>query len=411
MRAFAIVIVFFGFLNGVSLFAMYLDPHLRDPWRELHPSLERTINDLASYPIYIRTNLSNPACKKDGYGSMQNLLRGVVWLALTRNLSYVHTPLAATHGVDSAALDAWSGHGLSQECDERCLRYVTHVRYAFSPTRLSLDKADGNVREKRNSSAARALHGFDALLTSLPPRLRGTLITVDGCPKKYYVGALERAWLVARHEDALRMTPRPLAYDPTKLNVALHLRSPDVNVSSGVQHNATEWCKRWAGRCTSDDFYVRAVKSLRHALCRAGVSSDAIQLWLFTESASPEAHRSLERALPGLKLRLGSAATVADDLEHLSAADVLLTDNSGLSLVAATLSAGIVLTSAQHKYVARSPGLPRKVVCDAGGSCPKDKLRRAVGSFLAAGGAGRRLGAASWMEGGGRNRAKCREHD
>ena len=83
----------------------------------------------------------------------------------------------------------------------------------------------------------------------------------------------------------------------------------------------------------------------------------------------------------------------------------------GESLVAATLSAGIVLTSAQHKYVARSPGLPRKVVCDAGGSCPKDKLRRAVGSFLAAGGAGRRLGDAPWMEGGGRSRAKCREHD
>ena len=114
--------------------------------------------------------------------------------------------------------------------------------------------------------------------------------------------------------------------------------------------------------------------------------------------------------MPGLKLRLGSAATVADDLEHLSAADVLLTANSGLSLVAATLSAGVVLTSAQHKYVARSPGLPRKVVCDAGGSCPKDKLKRAVGSFLAAGGAGRRLGAAPWMEGGGRSRGKCREH-
>ena len=50
--------------------------------------------------------------------------------------------------------------------------------------------------------------------------------------------------------------------------------------------------------------------------------------------------------------------------------------------MAATLSAGIVLTSAQHKYVARSPGLPRKVVCDAGGSCPKDKLKRAVASYL-----------------------------
>ena len=53
--------------------------------------------------LLLSNNLSG--CKRDGFGSMFNFIRGSVYLAVTGNLTYVHHPLRATHGADVASLD------------------------------------------------------------------------------------------------------------------------------------------------------------------------------------------------------------------------------------------------------------------------------------------------------------------
>ena len=60
-------------------------------------------------------------CNRDGYGSMSNLLRASVSLALHYNLTYVHHPLRCSHGVDWRVLDRWFDYGHGAPCDAACI--------------------------------------------------------------------------------------------------------------------------------------------------------------------------------------------------------------------------------------------------------------------------------------------------
>ena len=60
-------------------------------------------------------------CNRDGYGSMSNLLRASVSLALHYNLTYVHHPLRCSHGVDWRVLDRWFDCGHGAPCDAACI--------------------------------------------------------------------------------------------------------------------------------------------------------------------------------------------------------------------------------------------------------------------------------------------------
>ena len=77
---------------------------------------------------------------------------------------------------------------------------------------------------------------------------------------------------------------------------------------------------------------------------------------------------------------------------HLAAADVLVTANSGVSLIAATLSRAVLLVGSNHDYIRQSDGLPNRVSCDvATGACDRRAFaagwRRAVESKCARRGA------------------------
>ena len=79
-----------------------------------------------------------------------------------------------------------------------------------------------------------------------------------------------------------------------------------------------------------------------------------VRVWLLTEGLiDTDEHvrdsnlllAAFTTAIPGLNLKLGNMTTLPSDLDHLAQADVLLTANSGLSLVAASLARGVMTFS------------------------------------------------------------------
>ena len=85
----------------------------------------------------------------------------------------------------------------------------------------------------------------------------------------------------------------------------------------------------------------------------------------------------MQRELPSLHLSLGNTAdTVTRDIDHLAAADVLITANSAFSLLAATFYNGVKVIHPDCKYIMYSGGISRKVVASPSGDFDDKALRR-----------------------------------
>ena len=123
-------------------------------------------------------------CNRDGYGSMSNLLRASVSLALQYNLTYVHHPLRCSHGVDWRVLDRWFDYGHGAPCDAACidsavasggLREASHFfgcRDGATRCRVgsrrhtyrNLELSELDVRAGRNTTQARDVLAFGAIV-------------------------------------------------------------------------------------------------------------------------------------------------------------------------------------------------------------------------------------------------------
>ena len=363
---------------------------------------------------------------------MFNFIRGSVYLAVTGNLTYVHHPLRATHGADVASLDRVLGLPTASKCDAVCAermianRFVHVVSYSFAKPRpfdpkrpqaslrhppvLSLERALIDHAGGRNSSAAAYLENWEATLAAaradaVREGRKRVLLDVRGCPRKYLVTAEMRAWFLAAHDAAQRdaATRVPLSFRRDRVVVALHFRSPDTKAPLPIYKNGTkeyvgggeqshdEFCAMWPDKCLTSGYYAAVVGQ---AVRWAGVSRDEVDVVLFTEG-KPKAqaqYDEIQAKIPGLQVRRGNGSTFASDIAHLAAADVLVTANSGVSLIAATLSRGVLLVGSNHDYIRQSDGLPNRVSCDvATGACDRRAFaagwRRAVESKCARRGA------------------------
>ena len=125
----------------------------------------------------------------------------------------------------------------------------------------------------------------------------------------------------------------------------------------GGEQSHDEFCAMWPDKCLPSGYYASVVGQ---AVRWAGVSRDEVDVVLFTEG-KPKAqaqYDELQAKIPGLQVRRGNGSTFASDIAHLAAADVLVTANSGVSLIAATLSRGVLLVGSNHDYIRQSDGLP-----------------------------------------------------
>ena len=119
-----------------------------------------------------------------------------------------------------------------------------------------------------------------------------------------------------------------------------------------------------------------------------------MRVWLLTEGLiDTDEHvrdsnlllAAFTTAIPGLNLKLGNMTPLPSDLDHLAQADVLLTANSGLSLVAASLARGVIVSQKDQTYIAGSlAGLKYGgTICARDGVCEQAGFLRAWGAFIA----------------------------
>ena len=362
--------------------------------------------------MFLSNNLSE--CNRDGYGSMSNLLRASVSLALHYNLTYVHHPLRCSHGVDWRVLDRWFDYGHGAPCDAACidsavasggLREASHFfgcRDGATRCRVgsrrhtyrNLELSELDVRAGRNTTQARDVLAFGAIVARERARVaatgQGVVLRVGGCPRRYLVDAPVREWLQTRYEGARRRAGAVLAYEPRSVNLAIHYRSGDVKVRSDGSL-AVVYDERLKRLQTGPAFYAAAV---RQVVAWTRLPPSRVRVWLLTEGLiDTDEHvrdsnlllAAFTTAIPGLNLKLGNMTTLPSDLDHLAQADVLLTANSGLSLVAASLARGVIVSQKDQTYIAGSlAGLKYGgTICARDGVCEQAGFLRAWGAFIA----------------------------
>lgn len=237
-----------------------------------------------------------------------------VSMALKYNLIKVHPPVVCAHGNQLPCSDFF-GLGLGE------LYSLGQVKQAIEDRHLKEIIVEGTPDDKRLQDALKRFPETNLVFTFTKAKSSSNYKSSRG----WWLGQMS----LARQTSVWERNVSTAKYDPTCINVALHLRRGDI-----VRKPKQSVLKK---RFTNNEFYINTFKTIRSLFPNNKV------VGYFFSQGEPKEFEDIAKELP--EAHIFFRGTPLGDFRGLMESDILVTAKSGYSHLAAVMSEGVMVVA------------------------------------------------------------------